>query len=53
VSAEDNEKKIMAGTAAVNNRDIEGFTRLLEPGFKLYFGSSYALTAGVALHARR
>jgi predicted ester cyclase len=36
MSAEDNKNKILAGTAAVNNRDIEGFTRLLEPGFKLY-----------------
>jgi predicted ester cyclase len=36
MSAEDNEKKIMAGTIAVNNRDIQGFIRLLEPGFKLH-----------------
>jgi len=36
MSAEDNKKKILAGTIAVNNRDIEGFVRLLEPGFKLF-----------------
>lgn len=36
MTAEDNKKKILAGTTAVNNRDIEGFTRLLAPGFKLY-----------------
>ena len=36
MTAEDNKNKILAGTAAVNNRDIEGFTRLLEPGFKLF-----------------
>ena len=36
MTAEDNKKKILAGTAAVNNRDVEGFMRILEPGFKLY-----------------
>jgi len=36
MTAEDNKNKILAGTTAVNNRDIEGFTRLLEPGFKLF-----------------
>jgi predicted ester cyclase len=36
MTAEDNKNKVLAGTFAVNNRDIEGFTRLLEPGFKLF-----------------
>ena len=36
MTAEDNKKKILAGTVAVNNRDVEGFIQLLEPGFILY-----------------
>ncbi len=36
MSVEDNKQKILAGTEAVNQHDIEGFLRLLEPGFKLY-----------------
>jgi predicted ester cyclase len=36
MTAEDNKNKILAGTEAVNNRDIQGFIRLLEPGFKLF-----------------
>jgi predicted ester cyclase len=36
MGAEENKKKILDGLKAVNERDVEGFIRLLEPGFKLY-----------------
>jgi predicted ester cyclase len=36
MSAEDNARKIEVGVAAVNARDIPGFVKLLEPGFKLH-----------------
>jgi len=36
MSADDNIKKIEAGLAAVNAKDMDGFVRLLEPGFKLH-----------------
>ncbi len=36
MSAEDNARKIESGVTAVNARDIPGFVKLLEPGFKLH-----------------
>lgn len=36
MSTQDNMRKVEAGLAAVNRRDVAGFIRLLEPGFKLY-----------------
>jgi predicted ester cyclase len=36
MSAEDNKNKILTGLKAVKAHDVDGFTRLLEPGFKLY-----------------
>ncbi len=36
MSAQDNLNKVAAGLEAVNRRDVAGFMRLLEPGFKLY-----------------
>ena len=36
MSANDNIKKIEAGVAAVNARDMNRFVQLLEPGFKLH-----------------
>jgi predicted ester cyclase len=36
LSAQENINKVESGLAAVNNHDVEGFVRLLEPGFKLY-----------------
>lgn len=36
LSAQDNINKVEAGLTAVNNHDVAGFVRLLEPEFKLY-----------------
>lgn len=36
MTTQENINKVLAGFAAVNNRDIQSFVKLLEPGFKLY-----------------
>ncbi len=36
MSAQGNLNKVVAGLTAVNNRDVAGFLRMLESGFKLY-----------------
>ena len=36
MSTQENTNKISAGLTAVNNHDVDGFVRLLEPGFKLF-----------------
>jgi predicted ester cyclase len=36
MAEQDNIRKVEAGVTAVNARDMDGFVRLLEPGFKLH-----------------
>ena len=36
MSTQDNMSKVTAGLTAVNTQDVDGFVRLLEPGFKLF-----------------